>query len=360
MIYATPVSAQTESDLQADVNTLNRLVTMSYSNWAATYDGLRTSSTYEDMDWSQDECSAPLGGLGFNDDFRMACLRHDMMYRSLAAIDRATGRVWNERNRYKADKVIKDDTAAYCAITITGADPASAGSYLACQGASNAYYLAVRRFAGFRTALASGEGESVTDTGHAQYVDGMKVMPAASCAYVSDGDTSDGDDGDSGNRCLPINYIERNGVPFVPQNMSIVPTGTAIEVELVRANLQSLEGPPGPQLSYVGSPGPAKYTGDLAVTAHAPFVVGNFRSINCRTENDSRTIYGGAYAYPVSTSDTTLKRTTFYIRACRALSEGQLDDPMIEIKPVTAAPDLARYIINTDDRLRHYQRREAS
>ena len=41
--------------------------------------------------------------------FYYGCLRHDFMWRTMAVLDQATGRVWNERNRYVADQMFLTD-----------------------------------------------------------------------------------------------------------------------------------------------------------------------------------------------------------------------------------------------------------
>ena len=109
-----PAGATTDAEFQA---ALNANVLMSYADWAEDYDTLRTATDDQSMDWSQDACSSPPGlGLGKKEEFHMACLHHDMMWRTLAVIDRGTGRVWNERNRYRADKQIQADTKEICRI----------------------------------------------------------------------------------------------------------------------------------------------------------------------------------------------------------------------------------------------------
>ena len=88
-VYPEAAKARTTAELQADVNLLNQLMEdLSYSDWTAQYDTLRRSTTYEDMDWSQDECSVPdIAGRSRKDLFLSGCLRHDMTWRSLAVID---------------------------------------------------------------------------------------------------------------------------------------------------------------------------------------------------------------------------------------------------------------------------------
>ena len=143
---AGPASAQTPTtqELQTDVDTLNALVRLSYVNWADRYHNLRRADIYQRMDWSQDECSAPLAGGGFSGHFLKSCLRHDMMWRSLAAIDDATGRVWNERNRYKADRQLRADTDGVCLELAK--DPWNRDIIVDCTVASRLFYEGVHRY----------------------------------------------------------------------------------------------------------------------------------------------------------------------------------------------------------------------
>ena len=341
-------TAQTSTQLQTEINTLNQHLYLPLATWTTTYDDtLRVASDNQWMDWSQDECSAPLGGLGYASAFRMGCLRHDMTYRTLAVIDRATGRVWNERNRYRADKQILNDTSAYCTSRY---GPLGRERTLAsCGLASLAYYQAVRSFAGFRSSLSS-EEDSVNDPDDSMYHAGMRLMAASNCSYSAN----------SNNRCLPINYVERNGNPFAPQNLQIIPTGTAIEMQVVRANLQSVDGPPSSIRPQGIQPRPYDRTGELQISVNSPFVVGSTRHIGCTNQSASRILYADSTTYPVTTADTSLKRTTFYLKACSAVTASDLDDAMIELKPTEARRTRSGYVADmVDKRVRHYQNMNA-
>ena len=99
------------------------VATMSYAEWSSTgnYESLRDSTTYEWMDWSQDRCSSPPGlDLGYDEDFHLGCLRHDLMWRSMAIADNGRGRVWNERNRLFADKKFQQDHLDYSVAEYSG------------------------------------------------------------------------------------------------------------------------------------------------------------------------------------------------------------------------------------------------
>ncbi len=96
-----PAVAQTvtNAQLQSEVNVLNELINMDYSVWAAPgkYDQLRKNRRYRKIAWAQDGCSAPYQTIAdvLDSIILPVCLRHDMTWRSLAVIDRATGKVWN-------------------------------------------------------------------------------------------------------------------------------------------------------------------------------------------------------------------------------------------------------------------------
>ena len=71
------------------------------------------------MDWSEDGCSVPDLAARFapyRTKFYYGCLRHDFMWRTMAVLDQATGRVWNERNRYVADQMFLTDHQVYCTL----------------------------------------------------------------------------------------------------------------------------------------------------------------------------------------------------------------------------------------------------
>ena len=108
-------SAPTTTELQEQADLLDRLLLITYHTWVSRYNANRTNDDFEHFDWSQDHCSVPLDlRPPYRELFRMSCLRHDFMWRTLAVIDEGTGRMWNERNRYRADRQIESDTRAAC------------------------------------------------------------------------------------------------------------------------------------------------------------------------------------------------------------------------------------------------------
>lgn len=99
------------------VSDLTTIATMPYVSWSApgAYEGLQAGTDYDWMNWSQDGCSGPsVAHFGYGDSFLMGCLRHDLLWRSMAVADNADGSVWNERNRLFADKLFKKDHYAFC------------------------------------------------------------------------------------------------------------------------------------------------------------------------------------------------------------------------------------------------------
>ena len=192
------------------MTTFNRLVESPYHAWRVTYNANRVLSTYQGFDWSQDGCSVPerleFIVTAYVETFHWGSLRHDFMWRTLAVIDEATGRVWNERNRYRADRQIKADTEAAC-VAEHGTGLFNM-DYQLCSTASTSFYEAIRRGGGARGhgALTDHERNTVDNQSYSAYDSGMKVMTEPNgCLYGSN----------PSNRCLPINYIQRNGNPFV-------------------------------------------------------------------------------------------------------------------------------------------------
>ena len=153
-INPSPAEATTTSQLQTKVDVLNSHVALSYSAWVNSYATLRNDNAKQWMDWSQDGCSAPVGGVGFSTIFHMGCLRHDHMWRSMAVIDQATGRVWNERNRYRADKKFLEDNERTCALKHPMEDEESL--LILCSGVANVFYYSVKNISGNRAATTAG------------------------------------------------------------------------------------------------------------------------------------------------------------------------------------------------------------
>ena len=340
-INPSPAEATTTSQLQTKVDVLNSHVALSYSAWVNSYATLRNDNAKQWMDWSQDGCSAPVGGVGFSTIFHMGCLRHDHMWRSMAVIDQATGRVWNERNRYRADKKFLEDNERTCALKHPMEDEESL--LILCSGVANVFYYSVKNISGNRAATTA-EKSSVDVSTDSAYHAGMKVLSVTDCNYLTNAD----------NRCLPINYVERNGNPLAPQNLDMVPSGTAIELYAVRANQQSREGPPNPVRPPSRQQRPLRKTGDLVLTVAIPFIISPYRSLSCSNQSESaRTLYIESDTYPVATADASLKKKLFYLKACSTAATP--DDPQMELEAVVARRTQSRYYVTTGSRVRHYQ-----
>ena len=202
--------------------------------------------------------------------------------------------------------------------------------------------------AGYRAVLHDDEKQSVDTRSYSLYHSEMRLWHSAGCF------------GDS-NRCLPIQYVTRNGLPFVPQNYDIIPTGTAIELQIIRANLQSVDGPPDPSNPTTGENRNLENTGDLYMFVHAPFIISESRKLSCATPN--RTLYAGTSIYNPNTvePDTDWKAKTFYLKACGLTSSTALGSPQFEIKPVRAYRIQGGYYRtdNTGDNVRSYQNMNA-
>ena len=93
---------------------LNAIVQEPYLTWTSTntnigYSKHRNLAANAWMDWSEDGCSVPSELIPYRTKFYYGCLRHDFMWRTMAVLDQATGRVWNERNRFVADQMFLTD-----------------------------------------------------------------------------------------------------------------------------------------------------------------------------------------------------------------------------------------------------------
>ena len=231
-----------------------------------------------------------------------------------AVVDQATGRVWNERNRYRADRQIWADTESACVAT-HGSSLLNF-NYTLCSAASNGFYNSIRVGGAARgaNALTDFERDSVEDPTHHAYDRGMKVMDEPlGCLYGTN----------ERNRCLPIHYIQRNGNPFIPQNHDIIPTGTVMKLEVVWANLQSVEGPPSPFRPPAALPAifdDARYrnTIHLELEAASPFVVGDSPDLTCSDPTSKRHLFteSGNYLRSENARDSELKVAPFYMMAC--------------------------------------------
>lgn len=112
------------------------------------------------LDWSTDECSAPVvGSTGRSFDFTAACLRHDFGYRNYKMLDRtyncpqrpvgaacadgtwSYGRWWNASNRARLDAQFKKDLLAHCASRSVWDRPT-------CRAWAATFHKAVRTFGG--------------------------------------------------------------------------------------------------------------------------------------------------------------------------------------------------------------------
>ena len=351
VIVSNSVTAQTmpsTAELEGRVNSFNNIFWLSLSQWTSQYDTLREASANQWMDWSQDGCSVPgFAGLGQTEGFHMGCLRHDFMWRTLAVADEATGRVWNERNRYRADRKFLSDNQASCndRFGFVGGE----NLLIYCHGAAGSYYGAVRHLAGYRHQLVGDEQASVTDPAHAEYHSAMKVADATNCNYSQN----------SSNRCLPIHYIKHNGKPFAPQNLATIPTNTAIELEVVRANLQAVSGSPSPDQPTLGIINPLDYrkTGSLYMQADYPFAVSRSRTLSCPSGNSSSAMYVGSSGYPIPTAekDWELKSHLFYLKACSSATASSLSTTKLYLKPVEAVKAVYGYSDRLTNNVRDYQ-----
>ena len=337
---APPVEARpTQSRMVSD---LTAIASMSYADWSASgaYGGLRDGSTYDWMDWSHDGCSGPdFAHLGYGQAFLLGCLRHDVLWRSMAVADNADGSVWNERNRLFADTMFKEDHQAYCAANYSWVWEFSDRAN--CEVAALAFYQGVR----LPWRGATSAEENSVDPDHVDYHNGIKLMTASDCNYATN----------SSNRCLPINYIEYEGKPFAGEEIALLPVGVALEMEVLRANQQSVDGNPATTAPPVLVPHDKKPTGELRVQVTAPFVVGANSSLDCTNASGLRTAYANVSTLPVSTADGSLKRTTIYLKPCGVTSSSRENEPQVELHQLKGRRTLTGYETEVAGRVRHFE-----
>ncbi len=95
------------------------------------------ATPYASFDWTTDGCSSgPIGASPYN--FTQACWRHDFSYRNLKRIEAQTGAdMWNERNKYVADRRFQVDLKRRCDTFNVVVRPT-------CNAAAESFYNAVR------------------------------------------------------------------------------------------------------------------------------------------------------------------------------------------------------------------------
>ena len=340
ILYAgNPVTTEASVD-RDQLDTMNEFYDLSTTSWFLRYDDLRTDSRYGWMDWSNDECSAPPPiPRWFVRDFLPVCLRHDLTWRSLPIIDDETGRVWNERNRYVADRQFRDDTRGICRdlYSLSG----SAYLRLECEASSLAAYLGIR--GQYQEATTEEKQSASRNSGYIQY-------PSAS-ARVNCAPTT--------GRCLPIQFATLDGRPFSPQNIPYIKTGKVVELEVVRAHQLYGDGPPSRDgLNFLNRRGDYTSTGELTLKVNYPIRASFTQAIGCSsTATQALPVESSTYRPAENDEDQDWREKTIYIKSCRDTRSSEEDYGLIEFFPREA-----RYVWREDfpeyqdgDRFRHYQ-----
>ena len=333
--------------MTAKLAQIDGLRDLTYSQWKVRYDELRTDVTYNWMDWSQDGCSAPDALGTYKSKFFYGCLRHDFMWRTLAVLDAAEGRVWNERNRQIADNTLRQDATTACSDSQQPSETTNVRATETCLLFAEAFYQAVRHWQ-YRGTLTAVETSSV-DARPLDFIEYPSSATTIDCAARD-------------NRCLPIQYIKLDGRPFAPQNIPYIASGRTVKMEVVRANLQAKSGPPGSAsnsevpISNIGR------TGELLLKVKYPLQASKVASVTCpwmqAGESPAlQSIYLDRDDYPITTSDKALKTTAIYIKSCRTTDAAREIDKLLELKPVEAqySSTLFRYIVGPAGTVRHYQ-----
>ena len=302
------------------------MVSLDYPTWEARYDRLRKGIANNWMDWSQDGCSGP-SGTPYQSRFKFGCLRHDLSWRTLAVIDGGSGRVWNERNRYAADKRLSTDNRDYCNETFDSFKQADAK--FICDRARRVYDRAVARFGNHRKSVTTADQSSVT--ANPNFI--VKTATAVgSCSHGTN----------SANQCLPINYLELDGKPFAPQNIERLPVGLPVKLQVVRANHQSVDGAPSQTLGRGSQTGTIGNTGELLLRAKFPLRAATTSNVVCPTTDadaddpDDSEVYAANSGYPLITLDNTLKTTTVYVKVCQPIAGSETSSELLELLPVRA------------------------
>ena len=92
---------------------------------------------------------------------------------------------------------------------------------------------------------------------------------------------------------------------------------------MVRANLQSVNGPPNPSVPLLALFRGYTATADLMVETLSPFVVGTKRDLSCTNQSSKRRVHAGAAEYSPTDEDAKLKTSTIYVMACSSTTTSQ-------------------------------------
>ena len=355
---AQDATQATQVSISGKLRDLNSLTSYTYESWKNSYDSLRNNSVYNWMDWSNDGCFGL--DIGYHTDFYHGCLRHDLSWRTLPVIDGATGRIWNERNRYAVDLKFQADNLARCGEANPFNGRTSDGTLLhsVCSIAAQGYYQAVRRLAGYRSSVSSDERTSTT-------------LQSNFIEYPATTTTATVDCSGSNNRCLPINYLKLDGKPFAPQNIVRLPTNASVKIQVVRANHQSVAQPPSISLNRGTHSGRPGNSGELLLRAKYPLRASKSSIIPCpsASDPDPSDVYIDVNGYPLVTIDKALKETNVYLKVCRPITEDEENDALLELLPVRAVyaqslephPADPPYVWQTSigGRVRHYENLKA-
>ncbi len=317
---------------------INFIRDIEYSEWVADYVEIRVNPRYSWMDWSQDGCSSPGLASTYNHAYLHACLRHDFTWRTLAVMDRATGKIWNERNRWTADETFKDDAVSGCNITYKERNRSRfiMREWTKCINASTLFHKFLRDWK-YDDELTDAEKRSVAAKSQ-EYVLYPSASASIDCGVVG-----------SANRCLPIHHIEIDGRPLSPQNMAYFAKGRTAKMQVIRANLQAPDGPPTTRSSSAA-------TGELRLTVKWPLRAGETEAeAACPSSGGTRRDQTIDVDYddwplptPIITEDKDYKETALYVSACADTTSATEATGLISIKPLNAlyVAQTSRYLVN--------------
>ena len=161
----------------------------------------------------------------------------------------------------------------------------------------------------------------------------------------------------STNRCLPIYRLELKGKPFAPQRISRFPSGAELQLQVVRANLQSIGGPPENYSSTTLTAYEPLNTGDLRLTAKYPLMISESSNITCSNSSTYTYVYADQQNYALPhPNDQLLKSTLVYLKMCRVTTLSEESSELLEIHPVQAIPlQNGSYHPSIGDRVNHQE-----
>ena len=294
---------------------------------------------------------ARLGPILRNQGLRPPCLRHDFTWRTLAVIDQGTGRIWNQRNRWVADKTFQLDAFAGCNATYATGGVWGNRRIRGCNFSVGVFYTFIRSWL-FDQYQRPDERVSTTAQPY-DYIPFPSVTARIDCTVR--GNT---------NRCLPIHYLEVDGRSFIPRNTPYIVRSRVIKMYAVRANLQAPGGPP-TRTSPIANTVHYAAVGELAIMVNWPLRASTVESgavcPSSPRHRGQQTIYVRYKDYVPGVTppdeDDTLKKVPFYVISCASTTTAQEKSALLDFRRMEAtySPTLRKYITKLGQQVRTYE-----